>query len=111
MNAVASVFDFRGTVELRRVEPTGKNIPRTLHIVSKAIRHNPWGLTPAEVDVMDALVSCDGQKHAADKLGLALRTIEDHASSARRKMGTRGHYQHLLKWQAWRSSGSPNRSI
>lgn len=107
----SSVFEFRGTVPLRRPEHSDRNLPRTLHIVRKAVRHNPWGLTPSEVDVMDALVACDGQKQAADKLGLALRTVEHHASEARRKMGTRGHYQHLLKWQAWRSSGSPHRSI
>lgn len=99
-----SVFHFRGSVPVRPAnEP--RRIPNTLHLLRKALRPNPWGLTPREVEVMDALLKFDSQKRVCAELGIVRRTLETLIATARERMGAQGTYRYLLKWQEFRIRG------
>lgn len=63
---------------------------------------NPWGLTPRQVQCMDAVVSEGCHKSAARKIGIDYKTMEGHIQKAREKIGTRGRLLHMLAWDRWR---------
>lgn len=64
---------------------------------------NPWGLTPRQVQVMDAMVEHGCRKHVAAALGLGEETVKDHLSRAAKKMpGHRRGVQRFIAWDRWR---------
>jgi DNA-binding NarL/FixJ family response regulator len=67
---------------------------------------NPWGLTAAQVEVMDALIQYGCRKLAADAMGIAVRTVDEHAGAVGRKMGARTGVQKILTWDRWRRAGA-----
>lgn len=70
-------------------------------------RHtSPWGLTPSEVIVMDAMLEHGHQKRVAAELGLSKRTVEHHCQDVGRKMSLPGAgiLKYLL-WDRWRRNG------
>lgn len=64
---------------------------------------SPWGLTPAQAAVMDALVEHGTNKAAARVLGISDKTIEQHSTNIGRKMRKhRFRSQRLIAWDRWR---------
>lgn len=63
---------------------------------------NPWGLTPREAEVMDAMCAQGCHKLAAVALGISHKTIEDYAAVINRKMGQRTRLMKYLVWDRWR---------
>ena len=66
---------------------------------------NPWGLTPREAEVMNALVRLGTRKAVGRELGIAEKTIDVHARNVRDKMGERFQRAALLKWHEWAARG------
>lgn len=76
--------------------------------MNKHVVQNPWGLTLAEVDVMDALCSPRSgyQTEIAKRFKNSADTIRSHLFRARAKMRTTDHpisttYAAIL-WDRWR---------
>lgn len=63
---------------------------------------NPWGLTKAQADVMDAV--CDGccTKATAKRLGISTVTVSDHLKQAYLKLGVNRMLAAGVKWDRWR---------
>lgn len=101
MNASASVFHWHGSVKIADRQDN-KHTPKTLHILRKALQPNPWGLTPRQAQTMDTLLKSDSLQAAADMLGISLKTIDAHSYEARKRMGVKGYFRHLLMWQEFR---------
>jgi DNA-binding NarL/FixJ family response regulator len=51
---------------------------------------NPWGLTTAQLKAMRAVCTHGCHKLAARELCLSVKTIENHALAAAKKMGIQG---------------------
>lgn len=67
---------------------------------------NPFGLTAAEVQVMDMLCDCgETMQSVAARLGLATWTVNDHLKSVYDKLGVNRMVQACLKWDRWRRPG------
>jgi len=68
-----------------------------------AEKTNPWGLTPRQSEVMDAMCEHGCQKLAARALGLQDSTVQQHVWMANQKMGHHiGHLKKYLEWDRWR---------
>ena len=65
---------------------------------------NPWGLTPAEVTAMDAVIKHRSQKGAAGALGVSPRTIDARIDAAKRKFGSTDRISHFIEWDRWRQA-------
>jgi DNA-binding CsgD family transcriptional regulator len=61
---------------------------------------NHWGLTPRQVEVIQALALHKGQKAAARSLGISYHTLEAHVFNAGRKMDVQGRGAVLKAWLA-----------
>lgn len=68
------------------------------------LRENPWGITPAEAQVLDLMCAGLLQKQIADQLGIERKSVEVSAATARRRMGYYGHsIVPYLLWDRWRT--------
>lgn len=64
---------------------------------------NPWGLTFAEVDVMDLLCSVDSREEIAKRLHLTGRhNVDTHVCRARDKMAVNSTALAAVMWDRWR---------
>jgi hypothetical protein len=73
---------------------------------------NPWGLTPKQVQVMDAIIQHGCNKRAANALCMGLKTLEAHASQARARMGLPYERLHaLLRFDRWRFGCGAERAV
>lgn len=64
---------------------------------------NPWGLTNAEAEVMDAMVSQGRRKVAARHLGISEKTLEARSRRASIRMGYDGQdLRRYIEWDRWR---------
>lgn len=66
----------------------------------------PWGLTPAQVKALDAVVDCGCDKEAARRLGVTKKTIEAHTHAARKLMQVRNRVLMVLAYDRWKRQGS-----
>mgnify|MGYP003575430917 CR=1 FL=1 len=79
--------------------------------MNKPSVRNPWGLTPAEVDVMDDLCRLGRQVDVAKRRRLSRYTVRAQLQSARQKMGIpvllAGGSALLaaVQWTIWRQGG------
>ena len=69
--------------------------------------YNPWGLSPAEMRVLDALIKAGTNKGAARLLSLTEATIEKHCENIRMAMAAAvtsplNRVQMLLQYDRWR---------
>ena len=65
---------------------------------------DPWGLTPMQAKVLDAICEHGCHKSAAAALHRSVKTIEYHSNKAGERMGTRHTLQKYLAWDRWRRS-------
>lgn len=68
---------------------------------------DPWGLTPRQRDVLNALVSTGCNKRVARELGMELKTVEGHMCQIRRAMGV-NRVLAALWWDRWKRAGQWN---
>lgn len=62
---------------------------------------SPWGLTPGEARVMDAVCEHGSFKAAAAALGLSPKTLDNQTSTAGQKIGGAPLKRYLM-WDRWR---------
>lgn len=62
---------------------------------------NPWGLTPRESDIMDAICTHGCHKLAGRALNRSVKTVENHAGKASKKMPHRTPLARYLAWDRW----------
>lgn len=66
-------------------------------------RNQPWGLTPSEAEVMDAVVEHGSHKGAARALGRSIKTVEAHSCAAGQKIGGQlSRIRRYIEWDRWR---------
>ena len=65
---------------------------------------NPWKLTRAEVDVLDAMCEKGTQKGAADRLKCTRGTIGQHMSRIAERMRKPCGLLVVLEWDRWRQN-------
>ncbi|MBI4475942.1 MAG: response regulator transcription factor [Acidobacteria bacterium] len=53
-----------------------------------AQRERPYGLTPREVEIVDAIAAGDSNREIATRLGISLQTVKHHLTSIFDKTGT-----------------------
>jgi DNA-binding NarL/FixJ family response regulator len=53
-----------------------------------AQRDRPYGLTPREVEIVDAVAAGDSNREIAGRLGISLQTVKHHMTSIFDKTGT-----------------------
>lgn len=70
-------------------------------------RVNPWGLTAAQAAVVQATVDQGCNKAAARSLGLSIKTVEAHLTSARNKMRERNRIRMVILWDRWAREEAP----
>lgn len=63
---------------------------------------NPWGLTPREADIMDAICEYGCQKLAARALNRSMHTVQQHIWTANKKMGCLLGVRKFILWDRWR---------
>lgn len=63
---------------------------------------NPWNLTPAEVQAMDAMCDHGSYKGAARAIGKSARTLENQVGAAAKRMGMQTALQRYLAWDRGR---------
>lgn len=68
----------------------------------KAAPQNPWGLTMAEVDAMDAMIKHFCPIRAAEATQKSVHTIHKHCKTAGQRMKTRGTLAKYLTYDRWR---------
>lgn len=59
---------------------------------------NPWGLPPREVEAMTLLAETGSAKAAANRMGLATKTVDALACRASGRMGARTRTQAIVLW-------------
>lgn len=62
---------------------------------------NPWHLSPQEIRVLEAFISGGRSKSIAADLLVTQKTVESHASNARKKTGTQTLLQAALIYDRW----------
>lgn len=76
-----------------------------------AEKTNPWGLTPRQSDVMDAMCKHGCQKLAARALNISTDTVVQHIWMANQRMGFHtGNLTKYLEWDRWRRGTSAGTS-
>jgi two-component system, NarL family, nitrate/nitrite response regulator NarL len=55
---------------------------------ARAQRDRPYGLTPREVEIVDAIAAGDSNREIASRLGISLQTVKHHLTSIFDKTGT-----------------------
>jgi hypothetical protein len=69
------------------------------------IGDNPWGLTNAEAEVMDAMITTGTRKVASRQLGISPKTLEARSHRASIRMGYSGQdVRRYIEWDRWRRS-------
>ena len=63
---------------------------------------NPWGLSPAECDVMDTMVREGEHQHARRALRIGATTLQAHISSAKSKMNVTSVVRACVLWDRFR---------
>jgi hypothetical protein len=63
---------------------------------------NPWGITPGQAGVLDALIVHGSNKAAAIALGLTLKSVEMQVSAATRRMPHGPRLHKLMRWRDFR---------
>lgn len=63
---------------------------------------NPWGVTPGEAGVLDALIVHGSNKGAAIALGLTLKTVEILVSKGTQRLPHGPRLHKLLRWRDFR---------
>jgi predicted DNA-binding protein (UPF0251 family) len=63
---------------------------------------NPWNLTPALIDAMEAVIEHGSDKLAARAIGVEQNTVCARMSAARQKMGERHRLQAVLAYDRWK---------
>jgi DNA-binding CsgD family transcriptional regulator len=67
-------------------------------------RRNPWGLTPREAEVMDAVCAAGSHKQAARVLGISDLTVKTATYRIGKKMRAEGSTRYV-EWDQWRRDG------
>ena len=62
---------------------------------------NPWHLSPQEIRVLEAFIAGGRSKSIAADLLVTQKTVESHASNARKKTGTQTLLQAALAYDRW----------
>lgn len=86
-------------------EPTSDvpNVPGDCPDEMSRPAESPWGLTPRQIEVLDALVELGCNKLVARKLGLSLPSVEYHMVHAGRRMTLSGNRVLMaVWWDRWR---------
>jgi DNA-binding CsgD family transcriptional regulator len=65
------------------------------------MRH-PYGITPRQAEILDALIEHDVPKRAADALGLSVDTIESHMGRVRERVPWKGRIRIFVEWDRYR---------
>lgn len=60
-----------------------------------------WRLSPAETDVMDAVVELGQVPKVAEQLGCTVNTIQTHVQCARKKMGAANVVVAAVAWDRY----------
>lgn len=68
---------------------------------------NPWGLTPRQCDLMDALCRSGLLKVAAYDCGISVNTAKGHLRYIRVSMRERTLVRMCLSWAEWRKANRP----
>lgn len=63
---------------------------------------NPWGLSLALVDALDAMCEKGTAIAAGDRLGITNFTINEHLKKAEKLMQAKHRVHVLLLWDRWR---------
>ena len=84
-----------------------------MHSNSKAWveKTNPWGLTVAQVQAMEAVNRAGCNKGAARLLGLSHKTVEHHVAAARDRIGEEKRLLALLEFDRWQQADSERREL
>jgi len=85
-------------------QPVGKKEMGKVGAARRNCAHvrNPWSLTPAEVDVLDAMCEKGTQKGAADRLRCSRGTIGQHMDRIAERMRLPCGLLAVLHWDRWR---------
>jgi DNA-binding NarL/FixJ family response regulator len=67
---------------------------------------NPWGLSPRQIELMDAICTHGCQKLAARDMGIEVKTVEMMMTAITSKMGFDNRVQRILAWDRWRRGGA-----
>ena len=67
---------------------------------------NPWGLSLAQQEYLDALVRLEENKYIARERGVCVSSVEQSLTIAFKKMDVRGRVQAAVKWHEWRKHGN-----
>jgi len=62
---------------------------------------NPWGLTPAELRVLDAIYRTGGGELAAKDLGLSIKTVSGRVTGILKKMPAPNRTLAVLAYARW----------
>ena len=65
---------------------------------------SPWGLTPRQAEVMDALIEHGSNKLVARALGMTVQNVECHITRANKKLGGGSRLARAVAWDRWRRS-------
>ena len=69
---------------------------------------NPWGLTPRQASIVEAVIDHGDYKRAARHLGIAPKTLDNQIGYIKRKMGvTTNRLGHLFTYDRWRRANGP----
>lgn len=63
---------------------------------------NPWGLTATQLKVLEILSETGNNKAVARKLGMALKTAEEHVREMTRKMGVDNRTLAVVAYVRWK---------
>jgi hypothetical protein len=101
---MSSVFEWRDTIAVGP-PPIPPKPPRLrMPTDGRPTEGNPWGLTAAEGNALDLVITHYGSKRAAHAVGMSERTMETTLKRARLRMRvpTYDRIEYILLWDRWR---------
>lgn len=100
-----TVDDFRNSRAPAHLPPATQALAADRRISQHANKQqvkNPWGLTCAEVDVLDEMCVHGVIVQTARRLHIAPCTVQDHLKAAYRKLGVHRMVTACVKFDRWR---------
>lgn len=72
----------------------------------KESRTGPDGLTPMQVEALEAVIAHPSQLAASRALNISYQTLKTHLNEARRRLGTESTLQSVVVWDRHRRTHS-----